>query len=294
EGTDVFLLSYGLPSIKSEFGSDQFKSEYISYLDKMIKYLDSKGIDSDHFALYAIDEPGGHGWDAVNKVVDFGKLVHTTYPDVMIYMDGGGELPMFKAMAEVMDVWVPPYDWLPEDIPEMDVVRSVGKNLWSYNCTYSTSRPVGPNVKNINIPYEFRTAALMAFNQGATGIGYWCYNAGKENPWMRIKSEYNLIYPGRTRPVTSRRWEAVREGIEDYRILAVLQKYLDKPGDEEAKNKIKHLIEASLPELVDGGFQAMKIGLSRESIDLMSNESKVNAFRDEMMECVKLIAHHGN
>ncbi|MCK5277010.1 MAG: DUF4091 domain-containing protein, partial [Cyclobacteriaceae bacterium] len=289
EGTDVFLLSYGLPSIKSEFGSDQFKSEYISYLDKMIKYLDSKGIDSDHFALYAIDEPGGHGWDAVNKVVDFGKLVHTTYPDVMIYMDGGGELPMFKAMAEVMDVWVPPYDWLPEDIPEMDVVRSVGKNLWSYNCTYSTSRPVGPNVKNINIPYEFRTAALMAFNQGATGIGYWCYNAGKENPWMRIKSEYNLIYPGRTRPVTSRRWEAVREGIEDYRILAVLQKYLDKPGDEEAKNKIKHLIEASLPELVDGGFQAMKIGLSRESIDLMSNETKVNTFRKEMIECVKLI-----
>ncbi len=293
KGIDVFLLSYGLPEIKSEFASDGFKSDYNFYLDKMLQYLNNKEIDTDHFALYAIDEPGGHGWDAVNTIVSFGKIVHGTHPEVMIYMDGGGELPMFNAMAEVIDVWVPPYDWLPEQIPEMEVMRSVGKNLWSYNCTYSTSRPVGPNIKNINIAYEFRTAALMAFHQGSKGIGYWCYSAGKENPWMRIKSEYNLIYPGRTKPVTSRRWEAVREGIEDYRILSALQEYLNKTGteqpDDEVKKKIEHLISVSLPELLDGGFQAMKVGLSRDVIDMEINEDKTNDFREEMMECVKLI-----
>lgn len=71
---------------------------------------------------------------------------------------------------------------------------------------------------------------------------------------------------------------------------SVLQTYLDNSEDEEARNKIKHLIEVSLPELVEGGFQAMKIGFSRESIDLMSDETKVNTFRKEMMEFVKLIA----
>ena len=291
--TDVFLLSYGLPKIKAEFGTESFNSDYMKYLEQMIKFLESKEIDKDHFALYAIDEPGGHGWNSVNTIVTFGKLVHSSYPDVMIYMDGGGEVPMFKAMAEVIDVWVPPFDWLPEDIPEMDIMRSVGKNLWSYNCTYSTSRPVGPNVKNINIPYEFRTAALMAFSKGANGIGYWCYNANRENPWMRIKNEYNLVYPGRTKPITSRRWEAVREGIEDYRIMAALEDYVNNSEsntlNKETKRRIEHLINVCLPELVDGGFQVMKIGLSREAIDLVSNETKINIFRKEMMECVKLI-----
>ena len=38
----------------------------------------------------------------------------------------------------------------------------------------------------------------------------------------------------------------------------------------------------------------MEIGLLCESIDLLSNETKVNAFRKEMIECVKLIAKQEN
>jgi outer membrane protein assembly factor BamB len=290
---DVFLLVYGFPEIKGEFGGASFKNDLKFYLDTLVNYMKNKGIDTDHFSLYSIDEPGGHGWDSVNKLVAYGEMVHEINDEIMIYMDGGGELPMFEAMAKVVDVWVTPFDWLQEEIPEMDVVRNNGKNLWSYNCTYSTSRPVGPNTKNINILYEYRTAALQAFSQGANGIGFWCYNAGRENPWMRIKNEYNLIYPGRTKPVTSRRWEAVREGIEDYRILAALQDYLENTNEsssnKEIRNKINHLVNVSLPELVNEGFLAMKIGLSRDAIDLASNENKMNTFRKEMMECVKEI-----
>ena len=53
-------------------------------------------------------------------------------------------------------------------------------------------------------------AALFAFRHGATGIGFWCYNQGGD-PWGRMDMEYALVYPGRTKPVTSRRWEAARE-----------------------------------------------------------------------------------
>ncbi|MCP5064915.1 MAG: DUF4091 domain-containing protein [Ignavibacteriae bacterium] len=113
------------------------------------------------------------------------------------------------------------------DKPEMDVMRNHGALLWSYNCTYTSARPVGANIKNINLFYEYRTAALFALKIGSTGIGYWAYKAGSENQWSRNKLEYSLVYPGRTKNVTSRRWEAVREGIEDYRILSALHKYLD-------------------------------------------------------------------
>jgi hypothetical protein len=38
--------------------------------------------------------------------------------------------------------------------------------------------------------------------------------------------------------------------------------------------------------------KAMKVSLSREAIDIEMNEKKVDAFRMEMMECVRLVGVH--
>jgi len=288
QGHDVLLLINGLPAVQGEFGGDPYKKDLAEYLKRLIAHLAGLGIGADHFALYPFDEPGGHGWEYVDKLVEFGRMVHEVNPDIMLYVDGGGELPMFKAMATCIDVWTPPIEWLPEPMPEMNVMRTTGKMLWSYNCAYTTARPVGPNIKNINLIGEFRTAALFALRHGANGIGFWCYNAGRENPWGRITLEYNLVYPGRTKPVDSRRWEAVREGIEDYRILAALQRLSDSGNlDIAAKKKIDHLMNVSLPDLVDPGFRAMKLGLARDVLDDLYNEAKMDAFRREMLGCVK-------
>ncbi len=288
---NVFLLIGGFPAIKGEFGSAKYKKDLSKYMKSLKRHLKNSGYDTNQFAIYPIDEPGGHGWNAVNKLVQFGEIVHENHPDIMLYQDGGGELPMFNAMGTVIDVWVPPFDWLSEDSPEMDVMQNVGDHLWSYNCTYTSSRPIGPNIKNINLMYEFRTAALMALRSGASGIGYWCYNANSENPWGRIKFEYNLVYPGRTKPVTSRRWEAVREGIEDYRILSALKNIAAENQNLNSglQEKINQLLESGLIDLVDPGYQAMKLGVSRENFDLVSNELNMVKFRNEMLDCIEEI-----
>ncbi len=289
-GHDVFFLINGQPDLKGEFGSDKFKKNYQYYLKDLVSHLSSKGIDLKHFALYPIDEPGGQGWNAVNKLIQVGEIAHEVNQDIMIYQDGGGELPMFKAMSKQLDVWVPPFEWLPLKKPEMDVMKNTGELLWSYNCTYTSARPVGPNIKDINLIYEFRTAALLAMRNGATGIGYWGYLVGSENQWARAKNEYSLVYPGRTKSVTSRRWEAVREGIEDYRILTALQKDMNnKELDKNTRKKIEHLINVSLPELVDPAARAVKYGQSRSVIDNLASEEKMDKFREEMIDCVKSV-----
>jgi len=294
KGHDVILLLNGFPQVKVEVGTAAYQKELKAYLDRLVTHLSGQGIDTRHFALYPIDEPGGYGWLLVNKLVEFGKVVRACNPKVMLYVDGGGEEPMFQAMAPVMDIWTPSIYQLAEDSPEMKIMRSNGQMLWSYNCGYGFSRPVGPNLKNINIIAEYRTAALFALRHGATGIGYWCYNAGGENPWERIKYEYNIVYPGRSKPVTSRRWEAVREGIEDFRILLALKHRLEETGDRaingDLQSKIKHLLEVSLPELVDQGYQEMTIGLARNVLDASNNDQRLNAFRREMLECVAKVS----
>ena len=247
-----------------------------------------------HFAIYAIDEPGGHGWYAVNQVIKVGEIAHEVNAEIMIYQDGGGELPMFEAMSKHLDVWVPPFEWLALDKPEMNVMRNTGKFLWSYNCSYTSSRPIGPNIKNINLIYEYRAAALHALRNGATGIGYWVFKAGSENQWSRIKFEYSLVYPGKTKNVTSRRWEAVREGVEDYRIVIALKRYLAKEDlDKNVRDKIEKLISVDLPELIDPAAQAVNYGQSRSVIDNLASEEKMDKFRGEMIECVKLLLENG-
>ncbi|MCC6819363.1 MAG: DUF4091 domain-containing protein, partial [Verrucomicrobia subdivision 3 bacterium] len=134
---------------------------------------------------------------------------------------------------------------------------------------------------------------LLAFRHEATGIGFWCYNLGGD-PWGRVDLEYQLVYPGRTKPVTSRRWEAVREGIEDYRILAALRKLIDpvssvKPSDA-AGDRIKHLLEVSLPGMIDQSLEEMTRGLGRSVIDASNNDATIGAFRREMIECVEAVA----
>lgn len=292
-GKDVVLLLTGLPGLHGDPGSAACRDDLKTFLDELVGHMAAAGFDTNHFALYPFDEPGGVGWNLINRLAEFGKVVRATNPNVMIYVDGGGELPMFQAIAPYIDIWCPGIYMLPEKTPLMDLVRKTGKILWSYNCAYGYSRPVGPNLKNMNLIGDYRAAALFAFRHGSTGIGFWCYNQGPD-PWGRIDMEYALVYPGRTRPVTSRRWEAVREGIEDYRILASLRKRLTAEDSvklpEDARRRIKHLIEVGLPGLVDQSFEEMRRGLGRNVIDASNNDATIGAFRREIIECVEAVA----
>jgi outer membrane protein assembly factor BamB len=291
-GQDVVLLLQGFPALHGDVGSAAHLDDLKKFLAELVAHLAGVGFDTNHFALYPIDEPGGIGWGAVNQLVAFGKQVRAANPGIMLYMDGGGELPMFQAMASCMDIWTPSIYMLAEKTPLMDVVRKNGRLLWSYNCGYAYSRPVGPNLKNMNLIGDYRAAAPLAFRHGATGIGFWCYNLGGD-PWGRVDMEYQLVYPGRTKPVTSRRWEAVREGIEDYRILAALRKFLAPGGaklSEATRNRIKHLLEVSLPGMMDQSLEEMTRGLGRSVIDASNNDATIGAFRREMIECVESVA----
>jgi len=293
-GKDVVLLLSGMPGVHGTVGSAEYLRDLKSVLAELTEHLAGFGVDTNHFALYPFDEPGGNGWNAVNQLLEFGKDVRATHPGMMIYMDGGGELPMFQAMAPYIDIWCPGIYMLPEKTPLMDLVRKTGRMLWSYNCAYAYSRPVGPNLKNMNLIADYRAAALFAFRHHATGIGFWCYNLGGD-PWGRIDMEYMLVYPGNRRPVTSRRWEAVREGIEDYRILAALKKALDGQNagtavTEAARAKIRHLIDVSLPAMLDPSFEEMTRGLGRSVIDASNNDRTMAAFRQEMIECVEAMS----
>jgi outer membrane protein assembly factor BamB len=285
KGHDVMVLLTGQPALKGDPASDQRKADMKAYLDELVAHMAALGFDTSHFALYPVDEPGGNGWASVNQLLAIAKDVKAVHPDVLMYVDGGGDGAMFEAMASCIDIWTPSIYQLPDDSPEMKIMRSHGKALWSYNCSYAYARPVGPNIKDCNVVAEFRNAALFALRYGATGIGFWSYNIGPDI-WGRVKDEYPIVYPGAAGPVTSRRWEAVREGIEDYRILAALKEAKDLPP--AAKEAVTKLLDTTLPSIIDPSYQEEQQGFSREAIDAGNNTARVEQFRAQIMNAVAL------
>ncbi|MCC6154971.1 MAG: PQQ-binding-like beta-propeller repeat protein, partial [Candidatus Hydrogenedentes bacterium] len=291
KGHDVYLLFHGIPQLGVPMDSDEYVPRFAKFMEMFFVRLSEQGFDEKNVALYPYDEPGGNGWNTVKQYTAFARQALKACPGLKFYVNGGGDLAMFEEFATYAGVWSPSFYMLADQSPEMAVVRKSGKALWSYDCAFPFSRPVGANTKNINVVAQYRFSAPIAMYYGATGIGWWCYNHGP-SMWDPIQFEYPLVYenPDGTSN-TSRRWEAVREGVEDARILIALR---DKLGDAsvsaEVKEKITHLLETSLPALSQQTMDEALIGVARYVIDATHNDDTVTKFRDEMMDCVAAVA----
>jgi len=87
-----------------------------------------------------------------------------------------------------------------------------------------------------------------AWEIGFTGIGYWTYCSTSFNLW-EAGADYTLVYQGAKRPVPSRRWQAVRIGIEDYGRMARLRDAIDA-ATEAGRSAAVNRAEQRLGEMV--------------------------------------------
>ncbi|NUM52043.1 MAG: PQQ-binding-like beta-propeller repeat protein [Candidatus Hydrogenedentes bacterium] len=290
KGHDVYLLFHGIPQLGVPMESDEYVPRFAEYMKLVLAHLAANGFDEEHVALYPYDEPGGNGWNVVKQYTAFAQQALKALPTLRFYVNGGADLPKFEEMAEYAGIWSPGIYMLPERSPEMELLRKTGKPLWSYDCAYLFSRPIGANTKTVNVVAQYRLSAIIAMNYGATGIGWWCYNHGP-SMWDPIPFEYPLVYTNEDGTVTtSRRWEAVREGVEDARILIALRERLgDDSVSGEAKEKIRHLLEKTVPELSKQTMEYARLGVARYVIDETHNDELVERLRAEMMNCVAAV-----
>ena len=291
-GEDVVILLQGTPGLSpasgaGEYGSPAYRKALKAYLADLVAHMTSLGFSREHYALYEVDEPGGHGWPMVCKLVESRKMVREADPEILLYTNGGGDVPMFEALAPVTDIWCPGLAQYATEPEKTAVMRAPGKHLWSYDCGYSNATAFGRTLKGGDVVAAYRSAAISAFRYGLTGAGFWTSITGAEDPWTRTEGfDYMMLYPGRTRPVTSRRWEAVRHGIEDFRTLAALRSRLEATDagalDDATRARVEHLLEVSVPRFVD---EAMNYQDPPQRLDLA-----LAALRAEMLDCAAAVA----
>lgn len=237
-----YVNSFVLPRFgKSDdvgFGKDaEGERMKIDYMRQVAEHLADKGVLSKGFD-YITDEPEPKDYDSI---VEAAKNVRMADQRIKILLTKKVEDKLIGSV----DIWVP-------IVAEYDEQRckerqAKGEQVWWYLCTW----PKHPTANGYFIDYpaiDMRMFHWLTWRYGLDGILYWETCFWQDNPWEKPMSQPedrshnwgngdgHLFYPPtRTKstefiakgPVSSIRWEGVRDGIEDWDYFRILQDKLD-------------------------------------------------------------------
>ena len=239
----TYLLCLDFNSSKKDHGrfgnvkwlTPAWKVVFSQWLKNLIKHLNNAGINYDKFALYPFDE------SLCDDFYKLAKLIKATDPKVRIYANSFGKGPKdFMRFRELIDIWCLQDSHCERNPQWLEQIKDFGKQVWTYECL----RPM-----KAKDPYSYyRLMPWRAFKRGQTGAGFWIYYYGLNFkpgavPWddtLRPRGFSGVVYgrggslvPGLLENIVpSRRWQAWREGVEDYQYLYEVQKAIDLIGTE--------------------------------------------------------------
>jgi hypothetical protein len=237
QGMNCFIMGTA-PNLRRE-NKTEYAPEFIQDFTGKIKaygdHLREKGW-ADRAYVYVYDEAPRSAWPEVKKI---DRAIKAAAPEARILQclnepEGVKELTGF---ADVFDVYVAQYH-------KAGVAASQkrGAEVWLATCCYPMDHP------NFFLEYpllDVRATFWICWKYKVSGFEYWSPNAWgsiwqkKGDKWPKVPwianafGRYNgdgyLVYPGEDgRPYSSLRFEALRDGLEDYEYLWTLNDLLTK------------------------------------------------------------------
>ncbi|MDD2630540.1 MAG: DUF6067 family protein [Limnochordia bacterium] len=179
--------------------------------------------------IYNIDEPANalEVFEFVNKL---NGTIKGAAPDIPALITVSSSRDVIRALEHI-DIWCPMFHVV--DQPTLAREKDQGKEIWYYVCLLP--EPPYANFFLFQDAIDHRILFWQVFKYGGTGFLYWETNYWTFDPWAGIKGkpfplklDGSLLYPGDGGPISSIRLATIRDGIEDYDYLALLQHVVQK------------------------------------------------------------------
>jgi hypothetical protein len=198
------------------------KKRLLGWVQKISAYLAERGLPLDHWALYPVDEPSRQGLQVVKAVAlaikEWNPAVQV-YTDLNIYANPPIELSDLRDVQNLVDYWQPNVLVVRSRLG--DFFKELQKDWWIYGNPKSPAKLASPL-------HDYRMLAWWAWYYGASGVGFWSYSdTGGSSAWEDIdgrRPDWAVVYETPEGIVSSRRWEAFREGLEDYVLLSGMKR----------------------------------------------------------------------
>jgi len=212
---------------------------YSQFFPALVKHLKEKGW-LNIYIQHVADEPIKQNITSYRQAAE---LVRKYAPELKII-----EACHTKDLAGSIDIWVPQLNFFKQDYNYYIQRQGLGEEVWFYTCMH----PQG------NFPNRFIEQPLIKtrllhwinFKYNASGYLHWGYNWWKtEDPFKNTTpghySSYLpagdawIVYPKPDGGVLdSIRFEAMRDGIDDYELLKMLKKYNEKEAFQLAEKLV--------------------------------------------------------
>lgn len=221
-GINPLKVENGMRFVKLPIDDPRTQNFLDQFLPALKEHLSEKGW-LDRYMQHIADEPTAKNSESYRQISGY---VKKHLPDVKI-LDA---VLTSKELAGTIDVWVPVLDVLHRDHKFYLDLQKEGKELWYYTCVM----PRG-NYANrfIELPLiQTRLLHWINFKYNAIGYLHWGLNYWEKDQLNvdasrdrgRLPAGDNcIIYPGYRKLYSSIRFESMRDGIDDYQLLKMVE-----------------------------------------------------------------------
>jgi hypothetical protein len=194
------------------------------FLPVLVNHLREKGW-LDRTVFHIADEPSNHNVMAWRKASEF---VHRHAP-ALRRMDAIETTHCSGAL----EVWVPKLDHLATWYDAYKSAQDRGAELWFYTVGIFQKGSL-PN-KTVDVPLiDSRVLHWLNYRYGLKGYLHWGYNRWTDDPFNapgRHRGDGWQVYPKKGGLIDSLRWEQMRNGIQDYEYLWMLEDKIRRVKD---------------------------------------------------------------
>lgn len=212
------LNSEGYRKLKSTFHANDpsIGKAFVHWVSDIAQHMEQRGFSFDEFAFYPIDEPqSSEDFTLLSKYAD---LIRSAEPRAKIFVTiDKPATPMVSTVVRICDIVQ--FGDAPGIDAAVELSKSAGTEAWLY----------GSSPKQSDILATNRTRLIRATLLGADGGGFWAYadanNDGSAwNDFDSRRIDFSVVYDRGVNLLTSRRWEAWKEGAED---AALMKKWME-------------------------------------------------------------------
>lgn len=208
-----------------KWNTEEWAKGYRQWVRAFKRFMESQGVGTDQWLWCPVDEAFFQRGEEKSFVQ--AKIVYEIDPTIVYLHDtwptrGPEQVTRYRGVSNV--TWCPdsgvfgqaPWAWL----------RAEGRPMWEYFC-YHHQRGFEPHSL-------YRGAGPRAWNRKLSGTAFFAPLAHTGSTWNDLDGPWGdscLVLDGPDgKPINTRRWEAWREGIEDYLYLYLLDQALGADG----------------------------------------------------------------
>ncbi len=244
-------------SVGDSFGgvkmdAPEFAPRVGSWAKALSAHVRELGLKPQQLGILLVDEPHNDTQDAI--IAAWAKAINAAAPELTLFQDPTWARPDQTKIqdaitqADILCPMVTIYYNGGEPVKKYFAdLKKNGKELWFYQCTGPT-RTYDPQT-------YFRHQAWHTFSIGGTGQGFWSFGdvGSATSSWNEYSAGNTTYAPAFLGPDTVHNgihWDAVREGMQDYEELAMLQDAINSSRNVALKAQAQRVLDDAVKTVV--------------------------------------------